>query len=120
MSNHEKPESVFDLNYFPTQKAAQDALDCAPFGDPPVLHLPAHTDVQRIREQLQEKSRTGDLTDRAILTAYQELALSASSSDIICGQTAGTHRCGGLMDVEVSVFGAYYQCRRATSHRFPV
>jgi len=114
------PESIFELKYFTTDSLAQSALDAASFGDPPVLHLPSHVDIVRIRLRLQENALANGITDPDILFAYQELALSASSSDIVCGQLTGSHRCGGLMDIEVSVFGAYYQCRRVASHRFPV
>jgi hypothetical protein len=120
MNGQDKPKSVFDLGYFTSQEAAQGALDCARFGEPPVLHLPSHDDVRRVRKRLHHIFRSGEVTDADILTAYQELAFSASSSDIVCGVVAGGHRCGGLMDIEVSVFGAYYQCRVTSSHRFPV
>jgi hypothetical protein len=114
------PKSIFELEYFPSGEAAQAALDQIPFGEPPLLHLPSHKDVQRVRAELYERFKMDRLRDGDVLFAYQTLALSAASSDVICGVVAGGHRCGGIMDVEVSVFGAYYQCRVNSSHRFPV
>lgn len=114
------PESIFDLGYL-SREAMQTALDSAAFGDPPVLHIPSNNDIRKVREEIEEKASSHELRDGDVLLYYQRLALSAASSDIICGQlVSGGQRCGGLMDVEVSVFGAYYQCRMVTGHRFPV
>jgi len=114
------PISIFDLDYFDTTDEAQAALDQFPVRHEKVLHLPSHQDIIEIRKKLQEKAEGNGISNRDVLFAYQELSLSASSSDIICCEVANGHRCGGLMDVEVSVFGAYYQCRKNSTHRFPV
>jgi len=115
------PKSIFELEYL-SREAMQTALDSAAFGDPPVLHIPSNSDIRKVREEIEKKVHSRELRDGDVLLYYQRLALSAASSDIICGQlvSGGGHRCGGLMDVEVSVFGAYYQCRVVTGHRFPV
>lgn len=119
--NEDLPTSIFDLNYFSSKEDAQMVLDAMPFGDPPVLHLPSHGDVARIHGELFIKSIGRKLTQGDILLAYQFLARSAASSDIICGVALNnSHRCGGLMDIEISVLGRYYQCRRIEAHRFPL
>jgi hypothetical protein len=116
-----RPLSIFELGYFNDPEQAQNALDEFPTGDEKVLHLPSHEDIFRIRDGLRNiaKENPEGITSFVILMAYQDLSRSASSSDIICCEVVNNHKCGGIIDLEISPFGRYYQCRKNSNHRFP-
>ena len=115
-----EPKSIFELGLFESKDEAQSALDVAPFDAKGLLHLPELTVLDAAVEALSVAALEQRLDRRKVLHEYQRLAQSARSSLIICGQVSGGHRCGGIMDIEVTPFGAYYQCRSNTSHRFAV
>lgn len=111
--------SIFDLGYFENQSEAQEALNKLPTEGKKFIHVPSFSDVSKIQQRLQNKALESNITNLDILLAYQELDLSASTSDIICVEVVSGNKCGGLIDLEVSAFGRYYQCRRNSIHRFP-
>jgi hypothetical protein len=113
-----EPRTVFELGYYPSTEETQKWLNLAPFGNPPVLHLPSSDVVSSVRDNLAERGTSLNMLD--VLVSYHRLHASAQSSDIICGETdANGNKCGGIMDEEVSAFGIYYLCRADKSHKFP-
>ena len=114
-----KPRSIFELNYFPSDEETQRWLNLIPFDKIGVLHLPSHNVIdQEIRRLFnlfrEERFMRGDL-----LLSYHRLIQSAQSSDIVCGKTTSSgNTCGGIMDEEVSAFGIYYVCRLDNNHRY--
>ncbi len=121
MNRHEttnEPRTVFELGYYPSKEETQNWLNLAPFGNPPVLHLPSSDVVSSVRDAL--AGRSASLSTLDVLVSYHTLHASAKSSNTICGDTdALGNKCGGIMDEEVSAFGIYYLCRADKSHKFP-
>jgi hypothetical protein len=116
VSDSDKPESVFEWG-LGEQEDVQKWLDTAPFDEKGILHLPEFEVIKEVRQRLDERAKQNQLTNGDVLAAYQDLHKSATTSDIVCGITVGSKRCGGIMDEEVTPFGIYYQCRKNTAHR---
>src|SRR5262249_49619292 len=104
----DNPKSIHDLRYYDSYEATQEWLDMTPFVGEGQLHLPSHKLVQEIRDRFQQLSERMELHQRDILVAYQLLRSSPVLGDSICGFMVSGHKCGGIMDEEVSAFGVYY------------
>lgn len=113
--------SLYELGYFDFEQREQATKLLEPLGisrNRPLIR-PEHAVVLEVG--LSGPVSAGTISSRAVLLASHHNNL-IDPSDAFCGwkekdDRGGEHYCLGIMDVQVTVAGPYYQCRRSRHHR---
>jgi len=114
----DRPKTIHDLGYFDSKEGAQSALER--FTEAMPLTLPEHGLLGEIADHLTSKAKYQEITAKDLLLAYQRLRENHEHTDVFCAwKDSSGNKCGGLMGIEVDVFGAFYLCQVYSKHRTP-
>jgi len=108
-------ESIRELPYF--EEEDEELLNSIMSPDNPLL-MPELGVIQQELAAIKELVYSESFHERTLLASYFKLRESHLNTDIFCGWRDGDNNvCGGLMRIEVSHIGAFYQCKINNSHR---
>ena len=113
--------SLYELGYFDFEQRQQATKLLEPLGisrNRPLIRT-EHAVVLGVR--LSGPVSAGTISNQAVLLASHRNNLNGHS-DAFCGwkekdECGGEHYCLGIMDEQVTIAGAYYQCRMSNHHR---
>ena len=117
-------KSLYDLGFFNFlgKREVTRLLESLGINENWPLLLPEYTVILQVSRELSRAASAGEVSPRTVLFSYQRLKLS-EGRDVICGRIdkdegGNEEYCLGIMDLQASVAGEYYQCRKeADKHR---